>query len=48
MSFTKTGEAPIEKVFCSCGAELQNGVCPMCAAKKKEKPQEEETKECSK
>ena len=41
MSFTKTGDAPIKKVFCSCGAELQNGVCPKCGDKKVQEPAKE-------
>lgn len=40
MGFRKTSEAPIKKVFCSCGTELQNGVCPKCAKEKQEKKKE--------
>lgn len=34
MAFVRTGQVPIEGVYCSCGGLIENGVCTKC---KKEK-----------
>ena len=45
MSFTKTGDAPIQKILCSCGGEIKNGKCEKCGkeptvSQKEESPQD--------
>lgn len=51
MPFRKTGECPIQRVFCRCGQELKSEVdkCPKCgkalkATKVVDKPAEKPTK----